>query len=91
MAGQGCPYCSNRKLLLGFNDLQSRFPLLAGEWHPDKNSPLKPSQLLPGNQKLWWLCRAGHEQFETVPNRIRTRGCTRCPMEQRVIYVPPNN
>jgi hypothetical protein len=88
--GQRCPYCTNRELLPGFNDLQSRFPLLAGEWHPDKNGSLNPSQLLPGNQKLWWLCRAGHDQYETVPNRVKTRGCTRCATEERVLYVPPD-
>ncbi len=34
---QGCPYCSGRKVLVGFNDLKTRFPEIAAEadgWDP---------------------------------------------------------
>ena len=30
-AGRGCPYCSNRKLLKGFNDLETKYPDIAKE------------------------------------------------------------
>jgi hypothetical protein len=35
--GRNCPFCSNRKLLTGFNDLATLFPELASEafgWDP---------------------------------------------------------
>lgn len=32
--GRGCPYCSNKKLLLGFNDLATTNPRLAKEVPP---------------------------------------------------------
>ena len=33
----GCPYCGNKKLLVGFNDLKTKFPEIAEEadgWDP---------------------------------------------------------
>jgi DNA-directed RNA polymerase subunit RPC12/RpoP len=85
VSGQGCPYCSNRRLLPGDNDFQTRFPLLAAEWHPTKNGQLTPSMVFPGNQKRWWLCREGHEKYEPVPNRAKSHGCTRCPKGYRIL------
>ena len=32
----GCPYCANRAVLPGFNDLATVRPDLAKEWHPDR-------------------------------------------------------
>ena len=33
----GCPYCSNRRVLVGFNDLKSKFPDVVLEWDYSKN------------------------------------------------------
>ena len=41
----GCPYCNNRKLLKGYNDLQTKFPHLAKEWS-SKNKTF-PEDCLP--------------------------------------------
>lgn len=41
-AGRGCPYCTNRKVLIGFNDLATIYPTIAEEWHPIKNGDLTP-------------------------------------------------
>ena len=30
--GQNCPYCNNRRLLVGYNDLETTFPNIAKEW-----------------------------------------------------------
>lgn len=49
--GTGCPYCSNQKVLKGFNDLKTKRPDIAKEWDYEKNYPLKPSEILPGTQK----------------------------------------
>ena len=37
-----CPFCSNRKILVGFNDLATRYPNLAKEWDYTKNKGLLP-------------------------------------------------
>ena len=36
--GRGCPYCSGRKVLPGFNDLATKRPELLNEWDYEKNS-----------------------------------------------------
>ena len=36
--GRGCPYCSNVKVLLGYNDLESTSPDLIKEWDFSKNT-----------------------------------------------------
>lgn len=84
--GQGCPYCSNTKVLAGFNDLESQYPELAMEVHPTKNSP-GIGRLLVGksNKKLWWLCSDGHEWQTTPEHRLRGRGCPTCAVTG---YVP---
>jgi hypothetical protein len=89
--GSGCPHCSNGRLLPGQNDLQSRFPRLAAEWHPTKNCSLNPSLVVPGNQERWWLYPAGHGQLQTVPNRSKAHGCSKCPMENRGLHPHTDN
>ena len=34
--GSNCPYCSNKKILPGYNDLQSQRPDLMCEWNYEK-------------------------------------------------------
>ena len=36
--GSGCPYCSNRYVKKGFNDLSTLFPQVASEWNSEKNN-----------------------------------------------------
>lgn len=74
MAGRGCHYCSNRGVLRGSNDLATRHPEIARDWHPEKNE-LEPDDVVPGNVKRWWKCSDGHECFGSVPNRLKTKGC----------------
>ena len=55
--GNGCPYCANRRLLKGYNDLETLFPDIAKEWHPQKNGSLIPSDVLAfTHKKVWWKC-----------------------------------
>ena len=37
-----CPYCKNRKLLRGFDDLATAHPELAAEWDFGRNGDLRP-------------------------------------------------
>lgn len=78
-AGRGCPYCSSQKLLVGFNDLQTRNPELASEWHPTKNGSLTPNDVMPGtNKKVWWLCKKGHEWENSINVRNGGNDCPYC-------------
>ena len=60
---KGCPYCKNRILLKGYNDLQTRFPLISLDWDYEENSPLTPSDILwCSSDKVGWLCSVcGHK------------------------------
>lgn len=54
--GPSCPFISNSFVWKGFNDLETRFPELAKQWHPTKNGTLTPDNVLYGsNQIVWWL------------------------------------
>lgn len=79
-----CPVCSGHQLLAGFNDVGTRYPIIAPEWHPTKNGGLTVRDLIPGNKRYWWLCANGHEQQASVPNRLKTGGCSKCAPTDRV-------
>lgn len=61
------------------NNLKSRYPEIAAEWHPEKNGELKADMVSPmGGKKVWWLGRCGHEWCMPVQNRTY-QGCG-CPI-----------
>ena len=75
----GCPYCSGKKVLSGFNDLLTQNPSLASEWHPTKNGDLLPTMVpIHSGKKIWWECVNGHEWQATIANRVKGRGCPYC-------------
>jgi len=78
--GQGCPFCAGKRVLAGFNDLQSQAPTVAEEWHPNKNEDLLPTEITCGsNKRVWWQCRAcGNEWQTSVANRVRGTNCPVC-------------
>lgn len=79
VTGCGCPVCANRKIHLKENDLVTRFPQIAAQWHPQKNGALTPNMVAPGaRRKVWWICERGHEWQATVASR--TSGGTGCPV-----------
>ena len=59
--GDGCPYCANRKVLPGFNDLATAAPLVAKQWHETLNGALTPEMVTAGShKKARWRCPYGH-------------------------------
>lgn len=79
-AGNGCPYCSNQKILYGFNDLKTIKPELAGEWDYSKNVDISPSEVAAcSNKVVWWKCTKGHKWQSSINNRSkRGDGCPFC-------------
>ncbi len=79
-ANCGCPFCSGKRVITGVNDLQTKFPDIAKEWHPDKNGNLLPSEVKSGSQKkVWWICPQKHSYQATIGNRtFLNRGCPFC-------------
>lgn len=78
--GQGCPVCSGKKVLIGFNDFSSQHPSKASEWHTKLNDGLLPSAVTSGsNKRVWWQCTTCGTEWQTsVANRVRGTGCPNC-------------
>ena len=77
--GRGCPYCANKKVLKGYNDLQTVNPTLAAEWNYEKNNGLTPMAVSPNSHaKVWWKCSKGHEWQAIIGNRNKGNGCPYC-------------
>ena len=77
--GNGCPYCSNKIVLKGENDLETVDPTLAKEWNYIKNGNLKPNDFSSNSgQKVWWKCDEGHEWQATIDSRNNGHGCPFC-------------
>lgn len=77
----GCPYCSvpAKRVLKGFNDLETNYPALAKEWHPDENGALSPDSILCGSsKKVWWLGPCGHKFKQSIINRVNGDNCPYC-------------
>ena len=101
MNGQRCPYCSGRKVLRGANDLATRRPDIAEQWHPARNGELTPQDVTEGsNRRAWWMCQeCGAEWATDISNRtILGTGCPVCgkrradelrtkPLEEKCLSV----
>jgi len=76
----GCPYCSGKKVLPGFNDLETQYPKIAKQWQPTLNGAFLPSQISRASQKkVWWECDAGHVWQTVVYSRTTQQtGCPVC-------------
>ena len=79
--GSGCPFCSGRRATSTCN-LAIADPVLALEWHPEKNGPLRPGEVTPHSKVVvWWQCptRSDHEWRQSVLARTRaSAGCPSC-------------
>ena len=83
--GTGCSICSNKQILIGFNDLQSKFPEIAKQacgWDPT-------TVFASSNKKRQWRCDQGHTWEADVSKRTLGRGCPICA--NRVLLVGFND
>jgi hypothetical protein len=87
----GCPFCKNKALLVGFNDLKTVEPSLAREangWDPS-------TVMIGSGKKLQWKCSEGHTWFARVISRTSAHktGCPSCaksgfdPNESGYLYL----
>lgn len=85
----GCPYCSGRRVLPGFNDLATKSPKIAAEWNYEKNGNLKPDQVTAkSNRIVWWVCPAGHEFKAQISARTTyITGCPVCNKERKTSFA----
>jgi len=85
LRGNGCQYCSRRKIGYG-NDFASNYPELLKEWDFKKNDR-DPSKISPGiKTKFWWICPKKHSFSSGMHSRTHLN--TNCPYctNQKVGY-----
>jgi hypothetical protein len=75
----GCPYCSGRHVLKGFNDLATKFPDIASEadgWDPT-------TVTFGSGTRVQWKCANDHQWIATVNARTSSSsGCAICGGKQ---------
>lgn len=75
--GNACPFCSNHKLLQGFNDFATRYPELLKFW--SSKNEIKPYDIFPSCQKkVLWICEKNHEYEMSVRDKVKGGKCTIC-------------
>ena len=88
--GSKCPYCSGLKLLKGFNDFSTKYPVIAAEWS-ERNAPLTPDMVNDKSTKnVWWKCKTcGYEWKAVIKSRAKGSMCPACA--DRVVYQGQND
>jgi len=83
LAGSKCPYCSNRKVEVGVNDLATTDPEIAAEWVYEKNGGSTPQTVMRfSRQEYWWHSPCGHEWKAKISDRtIDHIRCSKCESE----------
>lgn len=84
--GRKCPYCSNKRVLVGYNDLKTLYPDIAKEWDSEKNTGINIHEFVIGSkQKVWWKCsHCNHEWQASIKSRTkRSSGCPKCARIKR--------
>ncbi len=78
--GINCPFCSNRRLLKGYNDLMTSHPDIAKEWSDENKIPA--DEIITGSgQRGIWICskNPSHKWEATVSSRTFNKtGCPFC-------------
>jgi hypothetical protein len=88
-ARNSCPVCLNR-ILCDDNSLAKVRPDIAESWHPFRNAPLTPKDVVAGghSKKVWWICKHGHEWQATVGTRVNAgAGCPKCSLQTSRIEI----
>jgi hypothetical protein len=74
LRGYGCPVCTNKQVLVGFNDLKTTDPVIAAsvfEWDPE-------TVTRGSDKKKRWSCEKGHV-YEAPPMARTGVGKSGCP------------
>ena len=84
--GTNCPYCSNKKVLPGYNDLQSLRPDLMADWDFDANTIDPSTVAVMSNKVAAWVCPKGHQYTKAISKRAFGEGCPSCAKALRTSF-----
>jgi hypothetical protein len=80
--GRGCPICAGQQVLVGFNDLKTKYPDIAAQafgWDPSKIG-------IGTHRKLEWIGGCGHIWTAEVKSRtLLGSGCPICAGQQVLV------
>lgn len=83
--GRGCPVCSGKAVLMGYNDLLTTHPYLIDEWDYDNNGELLPTMVSHGSEKIInWICKNGHKYSCSIYDKSTGTGCPECNKANKV-------
>lgn len=86
--GNGCSYCAGKKVLKGYNDLETFYPQIATEWDYQKNGELTPATVtFASNKKVWWKCKicSGEYEAHIVNRTTRKSACPYCSNQKVLV------
>lgn len=83
---RGCPYCSNTKVLIGYNDLFTTHPHIAKEWSPNNTSSIYDKTCY-SKKKVLWICKNGHKYSCSLYHRCRGVGCPICTNKRVAVGI----
>ena len=86
--GYKCPYCSNRKILTGYNDISTINPGMLEIWDFAKNKDVDPYKTAAWSSKtVAFHCKkCGYEWNDTIQYRATKKNkCPQCEQENRHI------
>lgn len=84
--GSKCPYCMNKRVIVGETDLVTTHPGLVDEWDYEENS-LLPYEVSQGSdRRISWKCvHCNHKWKVSIESRVRKNtGCPRCARSNAV-------
>lgn len=85
---RGCPSCGGRTVVPGVNDLESRNPAVAAEFHPTLNGNMRPCDIaVNSHKKYYFQCENGHPPYPASPHK-RNLGGTGCPYCAGLLAIP---
>ena len=86
-----CPYCKNRKVLKGFNDLATIYPDILNYW--SKNNNFSPSEIVFGSHKrIELFCNSCTGKWKTKAfNAVKENGKVFCPYCNNAKVLPQFN
>ena len=84
--GTNCPYCSNKRVLPGYNDLQSQRPDIMADWDFETNTIDPSTVAVKSNKVAAWVCPKGHQYTKAIYRRASGEGCPICAKALRTSF-----
>ena len=83
-----CPYCSNRLVWQGYNDLASQAQKIAEQWYQPLNGERTPENTIAGSHyKAWWRCPLGHIwRTEVLVRAVKGHDCPICAGQAKIAH-----